>query len=247
MLSKTSPDKTSPDGPAPCWNKTAGALERILESVRGPVALAFSYQAEDAAALHLLLQCNSGSKGGISDLEVFTLDTHKLFPEIAAYHQALEAFFGIPIRAYQPDPTEEKDLEAKLGEWGMRDSLENRHLCCDVRKVHSLQKILATKNAWVTGLRASQSVTRSDVKMLEYDEQFNLIKINPLYNWSEEDLGAYTQKYKLPVNPLYAKGFKSIGCAPCTRPVKDGEDIRAGRWWWENPEHKECGLHRKNT
>jgi phosphoadenosine phosphosulfate reductase len=129
----------------------------------------------------------------------------------------------------------------------MRASLENRHLCCQVRKVNPLGKILAGKSAWVTGLRASQSITRTDLKVLEYDEKFGLIKINPLADWSEEDLSAYIVKHGLPLNPLYVQGFKSIGCVPCTRPVNEGEDIRAGRWWWENPEHKECGLHlRKN-
>jgi phosphoadenosine phosphosulfate reductase len=217
-------------------------LFRITKKIAGPIALAFSYQAEDAAALHLLLQC------GIKDLEVFTLDTLKLFPETFSYHEELEKFFHITITKYRPDAAEIKELEAKLGdEWGMRASLENRHFCCQVRKVTPLGKILAGKSAWVTGLRSSQSVTRSDLRVLEYDEKFGLLKINPLFDWSEDNLSAYIKKYGLPLNPLYDKGFKSIGCAPCTRAVKEGEDIRAGRWWWENPEHKECGLHLKNV
>jgi phosphoadenosine phosphosulfate reductase len=223
----------------PVWERTAAVLPQITGKIRGPIALAFSYQAEDVAALHLLLQC------GVEDLEVFTLDTLKLFPEIHAYHAELEQFFHINISKYVPDPDEASRLEAELGEWGMRGSLENRHLCCEVRKVKPLQKILAGKSAWVTGLRASQSVTRTDLKVLEYDEKFNLIKINPLADWSDGDLSAYIAGRGLPLNPLYAKGFKSIGCAPCTRAVEEGEDIRAGRWWWENPEHKECGLHIK--
>jgi phosphoadenosine phosphosulfate reductase len=217
--------------------RAAALLPRIVEKIKGPIALAFSYQAEDVAALHLLLQC------GIVGLEVFTLDTLKLFPETFSYHDELENFFHITIKKYAPDAAEVKDLESKLGEWGMRESLENRHLCCQVRKVTPLGKILAGKSAWVTGLRSSQSVTRSGLTVLEYDEKFGLIKINPLFDWSEEDLSAYIKEHGLPLNPLYAKGFTSIGCAPCTRAVKPGEDIRAGRWWWENPEHKECGLH----
>jgi phosphoadenosine phosphosulfate reductase len=213
------------------------SLSRITGSIQGSVAMAFSYQWEDAAALHLLLRC------GLPDLEVFTLDTKKLFPQITEYHKRVEEFFGIAIQTYGPDPEEEKELETKLGEWGMRESLENRHLCCRIRKIHPLRKILGKKSAWVTGLRSAQSVTRADIKILEYDEQFGLIKINPLFDWTAEDLAAYVEKYKLPANPLYGEGFTSIGCAPCTRPVKAGEDIRAGRWWWENPEHKECGLH----
>ncbi|MDR1932859.1 MAG: phosphoadenylyl-sulfate reductase [Spirochaetales bacterium] len=215
----------------------AEALSLHLQTIEGPVALAFSYQAEDAAALHLLLRC------GADNLEVFTLDTHKLFPETEEYHRELERFFNIPIHAYYPDPDEEKELEARLGEWGMRESPEKRRLCCDIRKVRPLRRILAGKNAWVTGLRAAQSVTRSELKTLEWDEKFGLVKINPLADWSDADLWAYIQKYGIPLSPLYGKGFRSIGCAPCTRAVKEGEDIRAGRWWWENPEHKECGLH----
>jgi phosphoadenosine phosphosulfate reductase len=214
-------------------------LSRLLKTIGGPVALAFSYQAEDAAALHLLLQCGAG------DLEVFTLDTRKLFPETAEYHRELERFFNITIHKYYPGQEEEKELEHELGEWGMRESLEKRRLCCGIRKVRPLQRVLAEKNAWVTGLRAAQSVTRSDLKVLEWDETFGLVKINPLADWSDADLSAYIGKYRIPLNPLYAKGFKSIGCAPCTRAVGEGEDIRAGRWWWENPEHKECGLHLK--
>jgi phosphoadenosine phosphosulfate reductase len=213
-------------------------LQNIVDKIRGPIALAFSYQAEDVAALHLLLQC------GIPDPEVFTLDTLKLFPETLAYHDELEKFFHITIKKYTPDAAEIKELEIKLeDEWGMRASLENRHLCCQVRKVNPLGKILAGKSAWVTGLRAGQSVTRTDLKVLEYDEKFGLIKINPLADWTGEDLAAYIAKNGLPLNPLYSQGFKSIGCAPCTRAVNEGEDTRAGRWWWENPEHKECGLH----
>jgi phosphoadenosine phosphosulfate reductase len=221
---------------------SAELLRHIVGRIRGPIVQAFSYQAEDVAALHLLLQC------GLKELEVFTLDTLKLFPETFSYHSELEEFFHIAIKKYTPDPVETRELETKLmDEWGMRASLDNRHLCCQVRKVNPLGKILAGKSAWVTGLRASQSVTRSDLKILEYDEKFGLIKINPIFNWSEDDLSSYIKKYRLPLNPLYAKGFMSIGCAPCTRAVEANEDIRAGRWWWENPEHKECGLHIRKT
>jgi phosphoadenosine phosphosulfate reductase len=213
------------------------SISRIIGNLKGPVVLAFSYQAEDVACLHLLLHC------GLKGPEVFTLDTRKLFPEIAAYHEKVENFFDIKIAKYLPDPVEERELEAELGEWGMRGSLEDRHRCCEVRKVRPLGKALAGKGAWVTGLRAAQSVTRRDLGVLEWDDKFGLVKINPLFDWSDGDLALYMKEHGLPENPLYARGFKSIGCAPCTRPVKDGEDIRAGRWWWENPEHKECGLH----
>jgi phosphoadenosine phosphosulfate reductase len=225
-------------------------LASILDKIRGPVALAFSHQAEDAAVLHLVLQSIPEFASGAQDpdrtLEVFTLDTEKLFSETVSYHEEAERFFKVPIKKYRPDGGEVKKLEQELGdEWGMRESLEKRHLCCKVRKVDVLRKVLAGKSAWITGLRAAQSVTRTGLQVLEYDEQNGLIKINPLAAWSDEDLAAYIEEHHIPLNPLYGQGFKSIGCAPCTRAVKEGEDIRAGRWWWENPEHKECGLHLK--
>jgi phosphoadenosine phosphosulfate reductase len=128
----------------------------------------------------------------------------------------------------------------------MRDSLPARQLCCKVRKVKPLGRFLEPVSAWVTGLRAAQSATRADMRQLEWDGQFGLVKINPLVDWSEEDVAAYLTANALPGNPLYDKGFRSIGCEPCTRPVKPGEDVRAGRWWWENPECRECGCMAKN-
>jgi phosphoadenosine phosphosulfate reductase len=224
-------------------------IKQILYSIKGPLALAFSHQTEDAVALHLILQFTPESWGqdacALRTIEVFTLDTEKLFPETYAYHDDVEKFFGLEIKKYFPEEDAVKDLEQELGEWGMRESLEKRRRCCDVRKVEPLQKALAGKSAWITGLRAAQSITRQGLQVLEYDRRFGLIKINPLADWTDEDLEAYIKTYNLPVNPLYGKGFKSIGCAPCTRAVQENEDIRAGRWWWENPDHKECGLHLK--
>ncbi|MFP3040474.1 phosphoadenylyl-sulfate reductase [Treponema primitia] len=216
-------------------------LTSILDKIRGPMALAFSHQAEDAVVLHLILQSVPEFASG--GLEVFTLDTEKLFPETLSYHEEAEKFFKVPIKRYRPDGDAIKKLEEELGEWGMRESPEKRRLCCRVRKVDVLGKVLAGKSAWITGLRAAQSVTRTGLQVLEYDEQNGLIKINPLAAWSDEDLAAYIEEHRIPLNPLYSQGFKSIGCAPCTRAVQEGEDIRAGRWWWENPDHKECGLH----
>jgi phosphoadenosine phosphosulfate reductase len=216
-------------------------LSRSAARVRGTVVLAYSYQAEDTAALDMLLRL------GLEDFQAFTLDTHRLFPELKPYHERIENFFGITIMRVCPDPGEERELERVQGEFGMRESLEARRLCCDTRKVKLLKKFLAGKSAWVTGLRASQSITRAGMRPLEYDDQFRLIKINPLVDWSEEETEEYVKERGLPRNPLYEKGFRSIGCSPCTRPVKAGEDVRAGRWWWENPEEKECGCMKKNV
>jgi phosphoadenosine phosphosulfate reductase len=229
------------------YKNDAGASlwsEEFLRStacrIRGPVTLACSYQAEDIAALDLLLKVKT------PELEVFTLDTGRLFPELGAYHAELEKFFGVTIRRILPDADEARELEKAQGEFGMRESLEARRLCCRVRKVKPLAKFLSGKSAWVTGLRSAQSVTRSGMREIEYDGQFRLIKLNPLVNWSDDDVKIYSDERGLPQNPLYAKGFASIGCAPCTRPVKAGEDIRAGRWWWENPENRECGCMVEN-
>lgn len=210
-------------------------LSRVTSAIKGKIYLAYSYQAEDTVALDMLV------KSAAADTGVFTLDTGKLFPELAAYHMEVEKFFGVSIERLHPDSSEVIELEAGQGEFGMRDSIEARKHCCDIRKVRPLSRLLAGKSAWLTGLRAAQSVTRAGMRLLEYDEQFGLIKINPLVHWSEEDINEYIEKHGLPRNPLYEKGFRSIGCMPCTRPVREGEDIRAGRWWWEDPTQRECG------
>ena len=225
---------------ADCFRRSAEFLAATVPRIRGTVVLACSYQAEDIAALDMLLTLK------IPSLEVFTLDTGRLFPELEPYHGELEEFFGVKITRLRPGADEERELLDAQGEFGMRESLEARRLCCDIRKVKPLAKFLQGKSAWITGLRALQSVTRSGMREIEYDGQFRLIKLNPLVHWTEEDVGRYTAERGLPQNPLYSKGFKSIGCAPCTRPVKAGEDIRAGRWWWENPENRECGCMLEN-
>jgi phosphoadenosine phosphosulfate reductase len=218
-----------------CFRWTREFLSSTAARIRGVVALACSYQAEDIAALDMLLKVKP------PEIEVFTLDTGRLFPELKPYHEELERFFRMTITRIVPDADEERELLGGQGEFGMRDSLPARQLCCKIRKVKPLAKFLRGKSAWVTGLRSAQSVTRSDMREVEYDGQFRLLKLNPLVHWSEEDVNRYIKENGLPRNPLYAKGFRSIGCAPCTRPVKAGEDIRAGRWWWENPEYRECG------
>jgi phosphoadenosine phosphosulfate reductase len=218
-----------------CFRWTREFLAATAARINGPVVLACSYQAEDIAALDILLQVKP------PEIEVFTLDTGRLFPELKPYHAELEKFFCITITRLYPDADEEGELLSGQGEFGMRESLEARRLCCRVRKVTPLAKFLQGKSAWVTGLRSAQSITRSGMREIEYDGQFRLLKLNPLVHWSEEDVNRYISDRGLPRNPLYAKGFRSIGCAPCTRPVKAGEDIRAGRWWWENPENRECG------
>ncbi|MCH7501609.1 MAG: phosphoadenylyl-sulfate reductase, partial [Nitrospinae bacterium] len=153
--------------------------------------------------------------------------------------------YGIAIQSYFPDTEEVQRLEREKGFYSFRESLENRKECCGIRKVEPLSRALSPLAAWITGIRRDQNVTRTDVsKVAEDKDHPPLIKINPLADWTLAQVRAYIEKNQVPVNPLHEHNYPSIGCAPCTRPIEEGEDIRAGRWWWENPEHKECGLHR---
>ena len=207
----------------------------------GKIALAFSHQIEDTIALDLTL------KAGINraNLEVFTLDTKKLFDESLAYQAQVARFFDIEIKAYSAEDSAILTLENELGEWGMRESVEKRKHCCAVRKIEPLKIALSGKVAWISGIRVAQSITRAETKLIENDANFALKKINPLFDWEDGKMWEYAKAHNLPVNALYSQGFSSIGCSVCTRAIKEGEDIRAGRWWWENPNHKECGLHRR--
>ena len=207
----------------------------------GKIALAFSHQIEDTIALDLTL------KAGINraNLEVFTLDTKKLFDESLAYQAEVARFFDIEIKVFSAEDSAILSLENELGEWGMRESVEKRKHCCAVRKITPLKVALSDKVAWISGIRIAQSITRAETKLIENDANFALKKINPLFDWEDSKMWDYAKSANLPINALYSQGFSSIGCNVCTRAIKEGEDIRAGRWWWENPDHKECGLHRR--
>ncbi|KFL33145.1 MULTISPECIES: phosphoadenylyl-sulfate reductase [unclassified Sulfurospirillum] len=219
--------------------KVAEAINTLQELVGAKVlnvTLAFSHQSEDAINISL------AQKAGI-DFDVFTLETHKLFDESLAYEKEIEAFFGLTIKRFSASDEQIKDLEEKVGEFGIFDNIDLRKECCHVRKLIPLAQALKGYHGWISGIRIAQSITRSDTKLMEFDENFKLLKFNPLTHFSDEDVERYMTDFAIPKSALYAKGFKSIGCKPCTRAIKEGEDIRAGRWWWENPEHKECGLH----
>jgi phosphoadenosine phosphosulfate reductase len=177
---------------------------------------------------------------------VFALDTGRLNEETYEVADALVERYRLKIDWYFPRHEDVQRLESAEGLFSFRESLDKRHACCAIRKVEPLSRALKGLAGWVTGMRREQSITRSDLKAVEPDAlNPGLIKINPLLDWSEEQLLAYVEEHHLPKNRLYSQGYRSIGCAPCTRAVKEGEDARAGRWWWENPENKECGLHRK--
>jgi phosphoadenosine phosphosulfate reductase len=204
------------------------------------IALASSFSIEDQALTHMLV-------GLDQHVRIFTLDTGRLFEQTFDTMQKTRDKYGISYEVCAPEAPELSAMVSEYGPCLFYESVGNRKLCCGVRKVKPLTKVLKTVDAWICGLRRDQSVTRTVVGPVEWDEQFSIYKINPLYDWSDAAVWDYVKKNDVPYNRLYDEGFKSIGCAPCTRAIKEGEDVRAGRWWWEEPEHKECGLHTKRN
>jgi phosphoadenosine phosphosulfate reductase len=177
-------------------------------------------------------------------VHIFSLDTGRLFPETLDLIARTESKYKTKISVLYPERESVENLVLKQGINGFYESVENRKSCCFARKVEPLKRALQGNSIWVTGLRAEQSANRSDMKKLEWDEANQIIKYNPLLDWTYEEMLSYININKIPYNPLHDKGFVSIGCAPCTRAIMPGEDARAGRWWWEDSK-KECGLHAK--
>jgi len=177
--------------------------------------------------------------------EVFTLDTGRLFPETYDLIARTNKHFGIRMKTYFPEAEKVEEMVAKHGINLFFDSVEKRKMCCGIRKVAQLPRAFAGKEAWICGLRKDQSVSRFFNKMVEWDENNGLVKINPLIEWTEKQVRDYLKEHDIPYNLLHDRGFPSIGCEPCTRAIEPGEDVRAGRWWWENELHKECGLHKR--
>jgi len=211
-------------------------LNLITERFGDRFALATSFGAEDQVLTDMLCKIENQPS-------IFTLDTGRLPEETYEVMQATREKYGIRIEVLFPDYKEVEEMIISCGPNLFRASVEARKLCCRVRKIEPLKRKLSRLDAWICGLRAEQSVTRTDLQRIEFDENFDLIKISPLADWTTEQVWDYIRKNKVPYNKLHDKGYPSIGCAPCTRAVRAGEDIRAGRWWWERPEHKECGLH----
>lgn len=176
-------------------------------------------------------------------VRVFTLETGRLFPETYyVWNRTLENYQQ-PIHAYYPDGTALEEMISKKGPNSFYESVENRKECCHIRKIVPLKRALQGNKCWITGIRAEQSLNRTGLSNLEWDEQNQLIKFHPIFDWGLEDVKAYIKKNNIVYNTLHDKGFPSIGCAPCTRAVQPGEDFRGGRWWWEDQSKKECGLH----
>lgn len=218
--------------------KSAEEIVRWAGEVLGPeIKFANSFGAEDVV-LHDMIAKHAPT------IRVFTLDTGRLNPETYEVMESVRAKYShIPIQVMFPKHEAVENLVREKGFFSFRDSVESRRECCAIRKVEPLKRALADAKAWMTGLRREQSVTRTDTQAFEWDEGNGILKVNPLVEWSNDDVWAYIRAHKVPYNRLHDMGFPSIGCAPCTRAVQPGEDIRAGRWWWENPEYKECGLH----
>lgn len=213
-------------------------IEYFINKYKRDAALSSSLGAEDQVLTDMILKTNK-------DANIFTLDTGRLHPETYDVMDATNLKYGVKLNVFFPEVVQVEELYQIQGVNGHFESIENRKRCCNIRKIEPLKRALKPLKIWITGLRASQSVTRTDTPIVEWDENFNVIKVNPLINWSEEEVWNYIKANNVPYNKLHDQGFPSIGCAPCTRAIKDGEDVRAGRWWWENPEHKECGLHVK--
>ena len=226
------------------WNqelKGASAKDVIsffLRKYPGEIALSTSLGYEDQVLTQIVSTVDSSAK-------VFTLDTGRLFPETYDLIDRTSRKYGINIQVFFPDSSKVEKMVADKGINLFFDSIENRKTCCNIRKLEPLARAMSGLKGWITGLRKEQSVTRTNMQLVEWDESNNMLKINPLIDWTEEDVINYVEQYSIPYNPLHKKGFASIGCQPCTRAIEPGEDVRAGRWWWEDPESKECGLHKK--
>ena len=177
---------------------------------------------------------------------IFTLDTGRIFPETYQLIDKTNLTYGISLEVFFPDYREVQDMVRQEGINLFYNSIESRHRCCQIRKLEPLGRAFKDLDAWICGLRREQAVTRKDMQIVEWDEQHQLLKVNPLIAWTEQQVWDYIKAHHVPYNKLHNQGYPSIGCEPCTRAVKPGEDIRAGRWWWESPDHRECGLHQKH-
>ncbi|MHB9133356.1 MAG: phosphoadenylyl-sulfate reductase [Armatimonadota bacterium] len=218
------------------------AAERIAWAVKEAgrdLTFAGSFGAEDMVVLDLLLAADPQAS-------VFLLDTGRLHQETYDVIEAARQRYGRNFTVYAPDTAALETLLREQGPNSFYQSVEARKACCRIRKVKPLARALSGKKGWITGLRREQAVTRAYLPFVEIDiVHARMLKFNPLADWSEEQVWTYISEHELPYNALHDRGFPSIGCAPCTRAVEPDEDLRAGRWWWEQPEHKECGLHLK--
>ncbi|MFS2185217.1 phosphoadenylyl-sulfate reductase [Mucilaginibacter sp. Mucisp84] len=212
------------------------ALTKLAGLFPGEVIFSTSFGWEDQVISHMIFANNL-------PIKVFTLETGRLFRETYSVWSATMNRYQKPIHAYYPNNELLEEMVSKKGPNSFYESVENRKECCGIRKIEPLKRALKGNKIWITGIRADQSVNRHDMHDLEWDEQNQLVKFHPIFGWTLDEVKAYIKQYNIPYNSLHDKGFPSIGCMPCTRAVAEGEDFRAGRWWWEDQSKKECGLH----
>jgi len=212
-----------------------------LASFGRQVTIASSFSVEDCVVIDMALKA---SPGKAKEVRVFALDTGRLPDETYLTAERVRMKYDVEIEWYYPRHDAVEALLRTKGLYSFRDSLDNRHECCGIRKVEPLARALADVGAWMTGLRNEQSVTRTDTPEVEIDAAHGgIVKLNPLVRWTMEQVRGYAKEHRVPVHPMHDRGYPSIGCAPCTRAISAGEHPRSGRWWWEDPENKECGIH----
>ena len=211
-------------------------LQTFMSQYGARLALSSSLSIEDQTLTDMMLRIDPQAN-------IFTLDTGRLFPETYELIDRTNEHYKVKLKVYCPQTEALQQFVATEGINPFYESIEKRHACCEVRKLEPLRRAFRDLDVWVCGLRSAQSVTRSDMRLIEWDERHGLLKINPLIHWTEEQVWDYIKENRVPYNRLHDKGFPSIGCEPCTRAVRRIDDVRAGRWWWESPDHRECGLH----
>ncbi|MBQ9230598.1 MAG: phosphoadenylyl-sulfate reductase [Prevotella sp.] len=211
----------------------------FLQVYSGRIALSSSLSIEDQTLTDIIVRQDKKAR-------IFTLDTGRLFPETYQLIDKTNLTYGIQIEVFFPDYREVQRMVREEGINLFYNSIESRHRCCQIRKIEPLNRAFQGLDVWICGLRREQSVTRQDMQVVEWDEMHQLIKVNPLISWTEQQVWDYIRQHHVPYNKLHDKNYPSIGCEPCTRAVQPGEDVRAGRWWWESPDHRECGLHQRH-
>lgn len=211
----------------------------FLKAYQGRIALSSSLSIEDQTLTDIIVTQDKNTR-------IFTLDTGRLFPETYQLIEKTNMTYGIKIEVFFPDYHEVQRMVREEGINLFYNSVESRHRCCQIRKLEPLKRAFQGLDVWICGLRREQSITRQDMQVVEWDEMHQLIKVNPLISWTEQQVWDYIKMHSVPYNKLHDRGYPSIGCEPCTRTVQPGEDVRSGRWWWESPDHRECGLHQRH-
>ncbi len=216
------------------------ALTVLADKYQGMVVFSSSFSNEDQAITHIIFSNNI-------PIKIFTLDTGRMFAETYSVWSSVLEKYKKPIHTYSPKTEAIQELLNSKGPSSFYESVPNRKECCYIRKVEPLKRALKGNKVWITGIRSEHSASRRELPQVEWDEENNIIKYHPLLYWSAQEVNAFIANNRIPYNSLYDKGYGSIGCAPCTRAIKPGEDVRAGRWWWEDNDKKECGLHTFNS